>query len=675
MTRIHLRPTIARRIAVGFAMVLLLTCCVATVSLWGFTTASRAFGLFSQQSQVNSRVATAAALLQQLRRMIAEYGVSAEAAHDRALQTGIHDTEDQIFALLDQAATDVSDSGIAGEIGALQELLVSYSDDIAKLQEVRQSRDLMLSSHVSSLPLLANDTIGDLLRDQVVAGNDKVAALAGNLLRWISGISIHAIRFVVLSDGSDRALVDNQVAGAQHAAANLRKRLDSDDLRARLDQAMNSITEFAQSFDASAEAISDYHTLLNETLPADSDRFDKAITAVTTSENQALTTIQTLTGAHIQRLRLSNAAAAGAALFLGSWLAWAIGRGITRPLVAMTRAMTELAAGTTGIVVPALQRRDEIGEMAAAVAVFKDSMVHNAEMEEEKRRGIEQTLARAEIRRQRTALFEGAVSTLLAAVGDAVDEVHRTSDLVASGSEQSFGRTRAVAAAAEQVSVAVGTVAAATDELRTVVEDINHSAEAGATISRRAVVGINHAKETITTLDSAASRIGEIVGMIRAVAAQTNLLALNATIEAARAGDAGRGFAVVAGEVKNLANQTTQATADIAVQIANIQATARDAVAAIHGIDEIVGQVNQMIEDIAGSIRLQTRSTQEITTNISDLSRTNQEVSGEVSAIANQSDVAGQQARELFGLADGLRHKADNLSHTVTDFLSEMRVG
>jgi methyl-accepting chemotaxis protein len=141
-----------------------------------------------------------------------------------------------------------------------------------------------------------------------------------------------------------------------------------------------------------------------------------------------------------------------------------------------------------------------------------------------------------------------------------------------------------VAAASEEASTNVQSVASATEEMASSVNEISRQVQESARMATEAVSQARITNDRVSELSKAAARIGDVVELINTIAGQTNLLALNATIEAARAGDAGRGFAVVASEVKALAEQTAKATGEIGQQITGIQAATQESVNAIQAI-------------------------------------------------------------------------------------------
>ncbi|MCC7168208.1 MAG: methyl-accepting chemotaxis protein, partial [Rhodospirillales bacterium] len=192
-------------------------------------------------------------------------------------------------------------------------------------------------------------------------------------------------------------------------------------------------------------------------------------------------------------------------------------------------------------------------------------------------------------------------------------------------------------------------------------------------ITAEAVEGIHQTDKTVSSLDVAAQKIGEIVSLINDIASQTNLLALNATIEAARAGEAGKGFAVVANEVKSLANQTARATGEIGQQVADIQSATRAAVDSIKSVGSTVDQVNTVVASIAAALEQQNAATRDIVRNVEEASSGNQSVAANVGSIRQAAEQTGEMADAMFKVADELMGEAKTLQSEVVSFLRNVR--
>jgi len=356
--------------------------------------------------------------------------------------------------------------------------------------------------------------------------------------------------------------------------------------------------------------------------------------------------------------------AAGAAMALFG-IAIVIRR-VVRPVGSLTAIMNRMASGDYTAAVPCAGQRDEIGEMARAVGVFKENGLENQRMRAEQERQREQ----AEVAKR--AALESMAETVERETRIAVDKVaERTQrmDANAGAMSQSAGavgvNSQSVAAAAEQALRNAQTVATATEELSASIREIGTQVGQASSITRRAVENGDHARETIQSLSNAVTRIGDVALLIQNIASQTNLLALNATIEAARAGEAGKGFAVVASEVKNLANQTGKATEDIAQQIAEIQAVTDSAVAAVTHITGSITEVDEVATTIASAMEEQAAATQEISRNVSDTAGAAREVSRRIAEVSREAGATGDRAADVRAIADEVSHSVDDLRNIL----------
>jgi methyl-accepting chemotaxis protein len=364
----------------------------------------------------------------------------------------------------------------------------------------------------------------------------------------------------------------------------------------------------------------------------------------------------------------------GAALLIGILLAWAVGRGISRPVRRMTEMMKRLAGGDTAMAVPNADRKDEIGEMAGAVQVFKDNMIEadrlRAEQEEQKKR--------AETERHQLMLdlaekFESRVGAVIDGLTKHATELQKTAQSMATTSEEASRQVNAVVGASGHASENVNTVATATEELSASVREIGQQVGQSTRIIGDAVTQATATNEHVQGLASAAQKIGEVVKLINDIAGQTNLLALNATIEAARAGDAGKGFAVVASEVKTLAGQTAKATEEISAQISAIQQATKVSVQSIQQITDTIGTVNQNATAIASAVEQQGAATQEIARNVAQAAKGTADVSSNIAGVSSAAEQTGTAAGAVLSRADELSRNSEALKAHVETFLREVR--
>ncbi|PKU25024.1 methyl-accepting chemotaxis protein [Telmatospirillum siberiense] len=366
-----------------------------------------------------------------------------------------------------------------------------------------------------------------------------------------------------------------------------------------------------------------------------------------------------------------------AGLFLGiALMLWIVRSGITKPLAILGKEMENLAGGRLDTNIEGTARKDEVGQMARTVQVFKENALRIKEMEREQG----EAAARAEAERKRAMLamadsFESSVMGLVKGVSTQATEMQATAQSLAAGAQQASGQATTVAAGAQQASANVQTVASATEELSSSISEINRQVAEAARISATASEETSSTNIRVEGLAKAADKIGEVVQLINDIASQTNLLALNATIEAARAGDAGKGFAVVAGEVKNLANQTGKATEEISGQITAVQEETKRTVEAIRTIGSIIEQVRQISSGIASAVEQQGAATQEIARNVQQAAQGTQDVSQNVVGISEATNNAVAGSQQVLNAAGELAQNSETMRLEVTRFLDGVRAG
>ena len=363
----------------------------------------------------------------------------------------------------------------------------------------------------------------------------------------------------------------------------------------------------------------------------------------------------------------------GVGLGVAATIAVLTSRSIVNPVAAMTDAMRRLAGGDKTVAIPARERRDEIGAMASAVQVFKDTAIEAERLAQDEVKAQAARAQRATALDQLTTVFDSHASDAIRSVAGAAEELQALAQSMSSTAEETSRQAAAVAAASEQATTNVQTVASAAEELSSSVAEISRQVTQSTAIASRAVEDARRTNATVQSLAEAAQRIDEVVKLISDIAAQTNLLALNATIEAARAGDAGKGFAVVASEVKSLANQTGKATGEIVAQISAIQSATRDAVEAIRGIGGTIEEINGITTSIASAIEEQGAATQEIARNVQQAAAGTQEVSANIEGVRQAASETGGAASQVLGASGELSRHSEGLRQEIETFLGGVK--
>ncbi|GIX09898.1 methyl-accepting chemotaxis protein [Elioraea sp.] len=358
----------------------------------------------------------------------------------------------------------------------------------------------------------------------------------------------------------------------------------------------------------------------------------------------------------------------------GLGLGWWVGRGqIARPIEHSVARLRALADGDTDSPIWGEGRKDEIGDIAAAMAVFRDNLIKARELQAAQLREAEAKAERARRVEAATARFEAEAGAVVKGVAASATELEATATGMAAGAEETSRQATAVAAAAEQASANVQTVAAAAEELAASIAEISRQVAESTRIASEAVTEATRTNATVESLAASAQRIGEVVRLINDIAGQTNLLALNATIEAARAGEAGKGFAVVASEVKNLASQTAKATEEIGGQIAAVQGETGRVVEAIRAIGGTIEKISAIAASIAAAVEQQGAATQEIARNVQQAAAGTGSVTANIASVNEAAASSGAAAAQVQSAAGELSRGAETLRAQVERFLAEMK--
>ncbi len=354
----------------------------------------------------------------------------------------------------------------------------------------------------------------------------------------------------------------------------------------------------------------------------------------------------------------------------------AIARSISEPIKNLTHNMNQLAQNDKSTPPLGQDRRDEIGEMARAVEVFRVNAIKNTEQETAQKalaKQVEQD--KVTVMTKLADVFDANVGGIVSTVSSASAELQSTAQSMTDISTQTSDQAMAASTASGQASSNVQSVAASTEEMTSTINEINQQVMQASSISRQAVQEVGKTGQQMEILAQNANKIGEVVELISGIAAQTNLLALNATIEAARAGESGKGFAVVANEVKDLASQTAKATDEITQQIGDVQTATKQATTSMQDVGRTIARVDEISTAIAAAMEVQGAATQEIARNVSLASIGTQQVSDNIASVSEASNEAGAASGEVMSAASELSQQAEFLKGEVDKFIIQVRAG
>ncbi len=357
-------------------------------------------------------------------------------------------------------------------------------------------------------------------------------------------------------------------------------------------------------------------------------------------------------------------------IFAGVFLA----RTITNPITALTGTMQRLAAGDLSVELAGENRHDEIGEMSAAVKVFRENALRTNELEKQQE---EQRLRTGEDQKQMMNEladgFESKIGTIAEAVAASANQMHNTSQEMSGIAEGTSQKAAEMASASEMATSNVQTVAAAAEEMTASIAEINNQITEASRSATKAVQEVQSTQGHVKALEDTADSIGEVVSLISGIAEQTNLLALNATIESARAGEAGKGFAVVANEVKALANQTSQATEQISDQIQQMQGATGQTASSMEEVATTIEKLQQASSAIAAAMEEQEAVTQEIARSVQEAAAGSQQVGENITLVTQASQETGSASSDVMAGASELANQASDLTTEVGNFVAQVR--
>lgn len=370
--------------------------------------------------------------------------------------------------------------------------------------------------------------------------------------------------------------------------------------------------------------------------------------------------------------RLTLGAAALAALASVAMIL-IVGRSLGAALSRLALAMRRVADGEPNVEIPYAGRRDEIGDMSNALHVFQASIVERADLAQKAEATAQERVARAQRVERSVSAFGSSIEVALQQLQGSAEKMRQASQTLDSDARALTAQAEIAGNATAMAAREVSSVAVATEQMTESIDEVSHQAMRSSEVADRAVQRSQRATAMMLELAGEASKIGDVVELIRSIAGQTNLLALNATIEAARAGEAGKGFAVVAAEVKALATQTAQATEDIVQKIAAIQGASGDVSEAIAQIGGILSEMRAIATSVASAVEEQSSAIATISSNVGVAAQSTTEGASAIRDAESRANSSRATSSEVAHAAQTVSSEASALEAVVSKFLDDVR--
>ncbi|MEO6783660.1 MAG: methyl-accepting chemotaxis protein [Bradyrhizobium sp.] len=573
---------------------------------------------------------------------------------------------------IDQAMKGTTNSARLDQVTRLGREFQTFSRIFADILKLKRESALVVEKQLTRGGSMLRYKLDDLAGNAADAELPAIELGAKQVQSQYQAATAMADNFVISSDPAAATstlarltFVQNSLHAISATDEKIQQTIkEAFGLLANYRQAFTKLVDNAKSIDrlttemgGSADAIMQGSTAMKAGLLADQQRLEAESDAIIGETERLIVTL------------------AGGGFLLGAVLAMLLGKGISRPMTAMCQAMRELAGGKFDVVLPGLGRRDELGEMAAAVEEFKVQAVAKAERDaaaQDAHNKASSAARRSELIRFADE-FEAAVGAIVSNVSASAVQLESAAGTLTRTADTTQSLSNQVAGASEEASQNMQSVASATEELSASVDEIGKRVRESNRIAEAAVLQAEQTDGRIGKLSRAAQQIGDVVKLITAIAEQTNLLALNATIEAARAGEAGRGFAVVASEVKSLASQTAKATDEISSHISGMQSATQESVAAIKEIGGTIGQISEIASSIATAVEQQGSATQEIARSVQNVARGTQEAAVNIMQVNRGATETGSASEDVLNSAQSLSSESKRLRAELDRFMANIR--
>ena len=657
------------KILAGFACVLVILLAVAGIGYWRFQGVADSLRSYVQRVGVVEASRMIDREFEEMRRHVREFAFS-----------GNPDEATAAIASADRVKPAIN-NGLAVAINPerqrrMQEIAnqyESYRGSVDTVFAMKRDKDRLVSETLDPAGTASREDFDKLIASAAKEGKLELVSLARDAQQALMLLRLNATKVI------DRQRDDTAAKKAENAEANLRRlspMLDAASVgtedRATLDVLRQHLGTYTAAYHKAIDLTQGLEQRVNGSMRHEADLVGMAAAAVTNSAVAEQQAIETETRDAINATGRLMLALAASGLVLGLAAAWLIGGGISRPVQKITDAMHQLASGELEAEIPALDRGDEVGQMAQAMLVFR----RNAQ-EARRLQGEAERIRAAKDRRQaamdnHTQDFGTSASGVMATLVGAADAMRDTASKMAEAAHHTRDTAAQTAEGAEGAARNVGMVAAAAEELSASIHEISQQVARATQAAQEAVERASTTDAKVGGMAEAAERVGDVVQLISDIAGQTNLLALNATIEAARAGDAGKGFAVVAGEVKALAAQTAKATEEISSQIAAIRGATGEAVSAVREVTASISQVSEVASAIAAAVEEQTATTREIAQNAQSVLVVTQDATRAMQDVSAVSETAEAASESVKHNADDVGKTADVLRSELTMFLEAM---
>lgn len=662
---------ISTKVFGGFGIVLLFLTMISVTGITNLWNGNQSFKRYRSIALQTNQAGRVQANLLEARLAVKNFIISSS---DKNIAT-VKQRTNKTLSLNSEFEKLVSSTQKKNIVKAASTNLNTYLSAFNKVTQYQATRHELVSKQLDVVGPQMERKLTKIMESAYRDKDATAAFRAGTVQRSLLLMRLYATKYLVTNDKTafDRVIKESSEMAKNHKI--MRSELENPERR----KLANDVITLHETYTKTVESIHDTIQLRNKVIKGTLDKIGPKVAGNLENLKLSIKKEQDILGPEASAAMTSavyiTSAIAGIGVILSILSAWLIGSNISGPIKAITRAMNVLAKGDKSVKIPGLDHKDEIGDMANAVQVFKDNAIQQERDEKSKAQEQQKSAEKRSQMDKVTAEFSAKAESIVKTVSSASTELEATAESMAGISEETSDQAIQASSASQQTSNNVQSVAAATEEMTSTIGEISQQVSQASNASRQAVEEVGNTSHQMIALAETANKIGEVVEMISGIAEQTNLLALNATIESARAGEAGKGFAVVANEVKELASQTAKATGEISQQVTDIQNATQRASGSMESVAEAISRVDEISTAIAAAMEEQSTATQEIASSVNQATIGTQQVNDNITSVTHASQEAKTASGQVMSAAGQLSQQASLLKDEVDSFIVQVRAG
>ncbi|MBO1320909.1 HAMP domain-containing methyl-accepting chemotaxis protein [Acanthopleuribacter pedis] len=667
---------IRTKMIIGFGSILILTVIVSIFSVYDLYKANNVFELYrsyalqtNQMGRVQANLLTARLNAKDF--LISQKDSAEDEVHERIKKTADMISETEKLFLRGDAVKTISKA---------KSTIASYDNSFTEVANLSRDREKLIGQ-LNDLGPRAEKNITAIMKSAFEDKDSTASYLAGLNLRSLLLARLYANRFLVdnIPDNATRA--EKELQEFARLASEMKRELQNPKRRALSNELIEMARGYETTFKEVVELSQKRNQIVSTVLDVVGPQLADELEVLKLENKQFQDRLGQEASAQFTQSFFTIILKVLLIIGIGIFLATKIGKIIAEPVANMTDTMTNLAKGNLEFQVPDLDRSDEIGDMARAVNVFKDNAIEMKQQEQalaKTRKDHTQREAIAKEAHQRAIMeladrFDSQISHLIDSLVSSSTKMKQSSADMKDVARETTDASVTVASASEQSSTSVTLVSQEMKEMVSSSDAISDQIITAQSKSKDGMTYVEKANTTFINLNERIRSIDDFVVSIQKIAEQTNLLALNATIEAARAGKAGAGFAVVAEEVKNLAAETAEKTADISKKVDEIQSAYAGSLEVIGQIDAVMKGIDESVTSVSCAVEAQHTTSESINRSIFEASKGVQQVSAIIQEVKEGATVAGHTSSTVLDIAATTAQTSEALKATVEQFLTQIR--